>query len=61
MNNETYIQAVKVIKKLYGKNARFRQGQYEAIEATLTHHRTVIVQKNRLGVKVLCILFVQGS
>ena len=34
-----------LLKKFYGENANFREGQYEAIEATLTHKRTLVVQK----------------
>ena len=26
-----------IIKKMYGADASFREGQYEAIEATMTH------------------------
>ena len=38
-----------VLKDLYGENARFRPGQYEAIEATLLHHRTLVVQRTGWG------------
>lgn len=49
MNHEIYTQAIQTIRSLYGGNARFREGQYEAIEATLTHHRTLVVQKTGWG------------
>ncbi|MDE6427214.1 MAG: RecQ family ATP-dependent DNA helicase [Ruminococcus sp.] len=49
MNQYIYTQALKIIKNLYGENASFREGQYEAIEATLTHHRTLVVQKTGWG------------
>lgn len=45
MNQEIYAQAQQIIQSLYGKDAAFRDGQYEAIESTLTHHRTLVVQK----------------
>ncbi|MDE5946541.1 MAG: RecQ family ATP-dependent DNA helicase [Oscillospiraceae bacterium] len=49
MNQEIYIQALKAIQSIYGEDAVFREGQYEAIEATLTHHRTLVVQKTGWG------------
>lgn len=49
MNQDIYTQAHQIIKNLYGENASFREGQYEAIEATLTHHRTLVVQKTGWG------------
>lgn len=49
MNRYIYTQALEIIKNLYGENASFREGQYEAIEATLTHHRTLVVQKTGWG------------
>ncbi len=49
MNQYIYTQALKIIRNLYGENASFRDGQYEAIEATLTHHRTLVVQKTGWG------------
>ena len=42
-------EATKILKSLYGEKAEFRQGQYEAIEATLTNKRTLIVQKTGWG------------
>lgn len=35
--------------RLYGRDAGFREGQYEAIEATLTHRRTLVVQRTGWG------------
>ena len=49
MNKELYTQALSIVQLLYGKDARFRKGQYEAIEATLTHRKTLIVQKTGWG------------
>lgn len=46
---EIYKKATTILKKLYGKNAKFREGQYEAIEAVLTHRRTIVVQKTGWG------------
>ena len=48
-NWEIYEKASEIIALLYGQNAKFRDGQYEAIEATLTHRRTLIVQKTGWG------------
>lgn len=42
-------QATEIIKELYGKDASFREGQYEAIEATMTQKRTLVVQRTGWG------------
>jgi len=42
-------EAFRILKSLYGENAEFRPGQYEAIEATLTNRRTLVVQKTGWG------------
>ncbi len=42
-------EAIKILKRLYGEDAKFRSGQYEAIEATLTNKRTLVVQKTGWG------------
>jgi ATP-dependent DNA helicase, RecQ family len=47
--NSIFDESVEILKKLYGQEATFRQGQYEAIEATLTHLRTLVVQKTGWG------------
>lgn len=44
-----YEQADQMIKDLYGANATFRDGQYEAIEATMTHKRVLVVQRTGWG------------
>ncbi len=46
---DIYARALKIIRKLYGENASFREGQYEAIEATMTKKRTLVVQKTGWG------------
>ena len=33
---EIYVQTSRMLKQLYGPNAEFREGQYEAIEAVMT-------------------------
>jgi len=38
-----------ILTNLYGAGAKFREGQYEAIEATLLNSRTLIVQKTGWG------------
>ena len=46
---DIYQRSLAIIKKLYGSSARFREGQYEAIEATMTQKRTLVVQKTGWG------------
>ena len=49
--NKEYIykQAHSLLKEIYGEKSTFRDGQYEAIEATLLHRRTLVVQKTGWG------------
>lgn len=49
MDEKIYQKAYNIIKSLYGENASFRDGQYEAIEATMTKKRTLVVQKTGWG------------
>lgn len=42
-------KSTKILKSIYGKNANFRDGQYEAIEATMNNNRTLVVQKTGWG------------
>lgn len=44
-----YKQAEQIIKDLYGPGAKFRDGQYEAIEATMTRKRVLVVQRTGWG------------
>lgn len=44
-----YARALGIIRALYGPNASFREGQYEAIEATVTRNRTLVVQRTGWG------------
>lgn len=48
-NPDIYTKSTEIIKSIYGPNASFRDGQYEAIEATMTHNRTLIVQRTGWG------------
>ena len=48
-NGQIYRKCEAILKALYGQNAQFRDGQYEAIEATLLHHRTLVVQRTDWG------------
>lgn len=48
-DNKIYSEASDIIQKLYGNHATFRDGQYEAIEATLLNKRTLVVQKTGWG------------
>ena len=42
-------QANQILKGLYGPSARFRDGQYEAIEAVMTRKRVLVVQRTGWG------------
>ena len=44
-----YEHSVSIIRSIYGSNTEFREGQYEAIEATLTQKRTLVVQRTGWG------------
>ncbi len=42
-------KSLQLLKHAYGPKAVFREGQFEAIEATLHHKRTLVVQKTGWG------------
>ena len=44
-----YAKASAIVRDLYGKGASFRPGQYEAVEATMTQKRTLVVQRTGWG------------
>lgn len=44
-----YAEALSFLKLTYGSQAEFRPGQYEAIEATMLHRRTLVVQRSGWG------------
>ncbi len=44
-----YARSTAIIQSLYGPSASFRDGQYEAIEATVTRNRTLVVQRTGWG------------
>lgn len=46
---EIFERATSIIENLYGPGASFRDGQYEAIEATMTRNRTLVVQRTGWG------------
>lgn len=48
-DTDIYTKSTEIVKSIYGPNASFRDGQYEAIEATMTHNRTLVVQKTGWG------------
>ncbi len=48
-NQEIYEKSEKILKMLLGDGASFREGQYEAIEATMTRSRTLVVQRTGWG------------
>ena len=49
MDSDLYSKAIGIIRAVYGEKAEFREGQYEAIESTLTHRRSLVVQKTGWG------------
>ncbi|MDE7379414.1 MAG: RecQ family ATP-dependent DNA helicase [Clostridia bacterium] len=48
-DSRIYAKAQSILTRLYGSNASFRDGQYEAIEAAITQHRVLVVQKTGWG------------
>lgn len=48
-DHQIYAQANKHLESIYGTGATFREGQYEAIEATILKNRTLVVQKTGWG------------
>lgn len=48
-NPDIFVKSTAIIRSLYGPNASFRDGQYEAIEATMTQNRTLVVQRTGWG------------
>lgn len=48
-NSEIFNKATEILRSLYGSMATFRDGQYEAIEATMTQNRTLVVQRTGWG------------
>ena len=48
-DRDIYNKASAIIRRLYGENAQFREGQYEAIEATMLNRRTLVVQRTGWG------------
>lgn len=44
-----FLQASEILRSVYGANAEFRPGQYEAILSVLNHRRTLVVQKTGWG------------
>ena len=44
-----HARAMNILQALYGPAAAFREGQYEAIEATMTQNRTLVVQRRGWG------------
>ena len=49
INERIYKKALSCLKNAYGSTAEFREGQYEAIEASLTRKRTLVVQRTGWG------------
>ena len=47
--DEIHTQATEILRELYGPESCFREGQYEAIEATMTQKRTLVVQRTGWG------------
>lgn len=51
---EIFEECSDILEELYGEGATFRNGQYEAIEATLTNMRTLVVQRTGWGKSLVC-------
>lgn len=49
MNNDILKKAKSILENAYGEGARFRDGQYEAIESCFTKKKTLVVQKTGWG------------
>jgi len=47
--SDIFSRSTQLLRSLYGTNASFRDGQYEAIEATMTRNRTLVVQRTGWG------------
>lgn len=49
--SDQYIEnrATALLKERFGNDAHFRQGQLEAIQAVMTHHRTLVIEKTGWG------------
>lgn len=48
-NKQIYDASAEILGELLGEGATFREGQYEAIEATMTRSRTLVVQRTGWG------------
>lgn len=48
-NSAVFEKSTAILQSLYGPGASFRDGQYEAIEATMTRNRTLVVQRTGWG------------
>lgn len=49
INSEIKKRSDAALQLFFGEGAQYRDGQYEAIEATLTNKRTLVVQKTGWG------------
>lgn len=49
MDENMLLECTHLLSTLYGPDAEFREGQYEAIEATMRSKRTLVVQKTGWG------------
>lgn len=48
-DRKLYQQAYSILQNMYGSNAFFREGQYEAIESAINNRRTLVVQRTGWG------------
>lgn len=48
-DRQIYSEARELLTRLYGEEASFREGQYEAIEAAMLRHRTLVIQRTGWG------------
>ena len=54
--NDLEIKATKYLHILYGENAKFREGQLDAILSVLNNNRTLVVQKTGWGKSLIYFL-----
>ncbi|MCR5137723.1 MAG: RecQ family ATP-dependent DNA helicase [Oscillospiraceae bacterium] len=64
-DRELEARATQILKEMYGEEAAFREGQYEAIAATMKNRRSLVIQKTGWGKSLVyficCRLLKEGS
>lgn len=52
MVSDLYTRAYMILCELYGENAAFREGQYEAIRATVTQQKERAIMRQTGGISL---------